>query len=376
MPNSHLVPPASDELEVSLFGPGYGEAIVLHIGEGKWILVDSCIEPNSKLPASLEYLYNLNVDVENAVKLVVATHWHDDHVRGISTIFDNCKSANIAISSALKVDEFRKLATLSSGQTVRRNSGLDEFTRVFQLLETRKQHRVRFNSPKLASADKLLYRDQIGPISETVEAKVFSLSPSDAAILHAQLAFAELLPGEDSQRKRVASPTPNYASVVLWVQVGNHKILLGADLERTVDPKTGWSVILNDSTVVVGQAGVFKIPHHGSENAHHECVWSELVSEKPFAIVSPFCKGGMSLPSPADVKRITHLTPHAYATASAKRRQQKWHDRVVRSFVEEMTRSIQSVHYGWGHVRLRNKIDENNQSWRVELFGDAHALNT
>ena len=37
---SWLEAPAAGELEVSLFGPGFGEALALHIGAGKWILVD------------------------------------------------------------------------------------------------------------------------------------------------------------------------------------------------------------------------------------------------------------------------------------------------------------------------------------------------
>ena len=35
-------PPASDVFEVSIFGPGKGESIVVHIGNGRWIVVDSC----------------------------------------------------------------------------------------------------------------------------------------------------------------------------------------------------------------------------------------------------------------------------------------------------------------------------------------------
>jgi len=44
------VAPAADEIEVTLFGPGYGEAIAVHLGEGAWLLVDSCIDPESKAP--------------------------------------------------------------------------------------------------------------------------------------------------------------------------------------------------------------------------------------------------------------------------------------------------------------------------------------
>jgi hypothetical protein len=372
--NSQFDPPAPDEIEVSVFGPGYGEAIILHLGAGKWILVDSCKDPASGLPAPVKYLHDLNVSLQDAVKLIVATHWHDDHVCGISNVFDECASAEFAISDALRTDEFLQLVGLYRQYTVMRSSGLDEFTRVFELLQARRERGVRFNSPKLASADKLLYRDQIPLGSETVEAYVYALSPSDVSILQAKLAFAELLPREKESKRRVASPTPNYASVVLWIEVGDHKILLGADLQKTPNPKTGWSVILSDSTAVSGRAGVFKIPHHGSENAHHERVWSELLSREPFAIVTSFRRGTKALPSPEDIERITGLTPRAYATAPPGRRRQKWGERVVRDLVRQVTRHIQSVHYGWGHVRLRQKISEKSGFYHIELFGDAYAL--
>jgi hypothetical protein len=60
-------PPEIDELEVSLFGPGFGESIVLHLGDGKWIIVDSCLRPGYELPAPLTYLIQLGIDVDYEV---------------------------------------------------------------------------------------------------------------------------------------------------------------------------------------------------------------------------------------------------------------------------------------------------------------------
>ena len=156
---SHHDPPKLDEIEVSVFGPGYGEAIVLHVGEGKWILVDSCIEPASELPAALGYLHDLDVDVENAVKLIVATHWHDDHICGFGTVLDECKSAAISISSALDIEEFLALPVLYREPVVRRSSGLNEFIQMLRILDARKEQGVRFGSPTLALADRLLFHD-------------------------------------------------------------------------------------------------------------------------------------------------------------------------------------------------------------------------
>ena len=157
MINSQFKAPEQDELEVSVFGPEYGEAILLHMGAGQWILVDSCLDPVSGKPASLQYLQDLNVKVEEAVKLVVATHWHDDHVRGIGTVFSKCQTARFVISDALNNEHFLTLATLCDKSLSMKSSGLDEFIKVFQLLESRKPQHARINPPLWAIADRLLY---------------------------------------------------------------------------------------------------------------------------------------------------------------------------------------------------------------------------
>lgn len=55
-------PPALNEVEISVFGPGYGEAIAVHTGNGNWLLVDSCIDPGSGLPAALRITVQVFVE--------------------------------------------------------------------------------------------------------------------------------------------------------------------------------------------------------------------------------------------------------------------------------------------------------------------------
>lgn len=373
---SELHPPAEDELEVSVFGPGYGEAIALHVGGGMWVLVDSCIEPTTKLPASLHYLTHINVDVDTSVRLIVATHWHDDHIRGISTVLSECNSADLAISIALRNNEFLKLTALYRHQAMMRISGLDEFSRIFQILEARKPNRARFNPPRMAIANRLLLNEEVALPSGKFRATVTSLSPSDAALVQAQMAFAELLPEPGETKRRIPSPSPNHVSVALWIEVGELKLLLGADLENTSDPNTGWSVVLSTSTVANGNAQVFKVPHHGSKDAHSDEVWSELLIEEPFAVVTPYRRGRNFLPSQADVRRLTSLTPNGYLTAPSATRRKSWGNPVVRDMVKQATRAIETVHDKWGFVTLRRKISDPSAHWQVTLVGDAHHLSS
>jgi hypothetical protein len=52
--------------------------------------------------------------------------------------------------------------------------------------------------------------------------------------------------------------------------IGDIALLLGADLEETGEEDTGWSVIVASTERPHGKASIFKIPHHGSETAHHD----------------------------------------------------------------------------------------------------------
>lgn len=363
--------PAPDAIEVSLFGPGYGEAVAVHLGANQWVLVDSCLEPETREPASLHYLRGLGVDVSDAVRLVVITHWHDDHIRGISALFRECTSARLVLSAALRTHEFLTLLALYDQAVVRDSSGLDELVGILNILKN--TNAPRGQPPCFALADRALLRTAITLSHELALAQVFSLSPSDAALLQAQLAFSRLLPTPVSPKKRIASPSQNEAAVALWFQIGGRNLLLGSDVERSNNPRLGWSAILDDSTVVTGRAEAFKVAHHGAESGHDPRVWAERLYPDPLALLSPFRSGGMFLPSPTDLDRIRSLTTNAYLTAPNQRQQHRWNNKVVRDMVRETTRSIQNADYGWGHVRIRSRMSEEAR-WEVDLFGDAMRL--
>ena len=53
MPDIKVDPPSPDELEISLFGPGRGECVVVHLGNNDWLVVDSCLDNTSSQPVAL-----------------------------------------------------------------------------------------------------------------------------------------------------------------------------------------------------------------------------------------------------------------------------------------------------------------------------------
>ena len=119
--------PLSDEVEVSVFGPGVGECIICHLGQSRWLVVDSFLNFESKRPIAIDYLERLNVDISKDVALVVASHWHDDHIRGLAQVVEASEQARFACSAALRSTDF--LAMLETGtniKLVKATSGTDE----------------------------------------------------------------------------------------------------------------------------------------------------------------------------------------------------------------------------------------------------------
>ena len=103
--DNFITAPDLDEIEVSLFGPGYGECILLHVGNNEWFIVDSCIDPISREPVSLSYLQQIGIDPSIAVKQVIVSHWHDDHYRGIAKVVEACSSADFICSESSSISD-------------------------------------------------------------------------------------------------------------------------------------------------------------------------------------------------------------------------------------------------------------------------------
>lgn len=349
-------PPPSDEIEISVFGPGFGESIVAHIGGGEWIVVDSCRSNGSILP--LEYLKQLQVPLDSAVRVVLATHWHNDHIRGLAQIVEQAASAQFYCSQALGSKELSTLTEIWD-ETDHKASPAFEFLKIQQTLE------AAGRSMDFASAHKTLWNRN--------GAEVIALSPSGDSIHRAYQSIASLVNEVAQTRGRSWAPSPNYNSVALWLRVGSVDVLLGADLEET-SPCRGWSVLLDSPVPVPGKASAYKISHHGSHTGDHPAVWSQLLLPAPFAICTPFEKGRVRLPTGADVTRTLQYTPAAFITSVPHDYSRRRRTGTVNRTMLEATRSLKDMNHQPGHVRLRRKIDA-SAPWNVELFGGARLLN-
>lgn len=364
------MPPSSHEAEISIFGPGFGECVVLHFGNGDWGIVDSCLDPTSKRPAALHYLESLQVDVAKSVRFVAATHWHDDHIQGIHLAFQAAKSASFICSGAIRQPDFLEILSSWTGtQFLPGGSGLDELRTV--MLELKKRGLdTKFPAPVLAVSNKILWSRATLPA-----ASVIALSPSDASVLAATTQLKTIDPFPAKMRRRIPDIRPNDASVVLAVQVGEHRVLLGADLEVQTDEALGWRAIVNGLDAGNGNHQGFKVPHHGSSTAHHVDVWNRMLVKDAWAATTPFVNGKVKLPSTEDCQRILSHTPNAYLTAPPRPAKFRDPNRTVEKTVNEVALLVHFTPGKYGHVRMRKEIGtKSDSSWKVELFGNATTM--
>ena len=350
---AETTPPGAGEFELTLFGPGYGEGIVLHVGDGVWVIVDSCIDADGS-PRALSYLESIGLDPAKSVNLIVATHWHDDHIRGLARLVSECNQATFSCAAALSRKEFLAIISVLEPCHLSVNgSGVRELYRVFTGLKEAK------SKPSHAIANRRIFKRGA--------CEVWSLSPSDTSFRGFLRAVGGLVPSEGETKRRIPELSPNDIAVALWIEVGDVAVLLGSDLERR-----GWLEILRSAARPASTASAFKIPHHGSENADEPQVWRRMLDTDPFAVLTPWRRGGRTLPTEPDVRRIISNTTNAYASsartsvvASSKRR-----GRAVDRTIRESGVKLRRLDVSPGAVRLR-KVIHAADPWRVELFGAA-----
>lgn len=361
-------PPRRDEVEVTIFGPGYGECIVIHLGGGKWVVIDSCIDSDTTEPAALSYLRSIGYHPPDAVKMVIATHWHDDHICGMAEIVRVCRDARFCCSSAFTKTEFQSLLEALNGlcHTVS-GSGAHELYRVSVNLEL--TERIM----RIANANKLILRVPAADTVHGLEAVVHSLSPSDDQMRRFIAGLAPLILSARNAR-RARDQSPNHLTVVTWIEIGSLKILCGGDLEETGSPQTGWSAIVASAERPPGRAGIFKVPHHGSETAHLDEVWKEMLVANPFALIAPWTLAGANLPTSDDLERLTGLSERVFLTAMAQS------PKSAKRFPPAVARQLREMNVvlrrepRTGAIRLRGHPEALLSQWSIELRGEAHRV--
>ena len=349
-------PPANDEIELTLFGPGYGEAIAVHLGAKVWLLVDSCIDPGPKRPASLHYLQQIGMNATEHVRAVVASHWHDDHVRGIAQLAEACPSADFFLSAVLNEREATDFLAGYGGSAA--PSQVKGTRELFNVIKARED--------VVPAMHRTLLMD---PMINGRQVKVTALSPTAGAFRQFVAHIAQYLPAVRKPVNHAPDIRPNMAAIALHIDLGNDAILLGADLE---DHKTlGWSAVIADSwSGAKRPSSAYKVAHHGSDTGDCTALWDTLLTQQPVSVLTPFMNGNVKLPSVSDRARVRSRSSDAYISSDASRKPRM--PRPQQDRLKHICNNLAPVNPGFGAVRLRKKLG--TTTWHAELFGSAGQL--
>ncbi|MGE0138503.1 MAG: MBL fold metallo-hydrolase [Ilumatobacteraceae bacterium] len=347
---------------MTILGPGRGECCLVHVGAAEWLIVDSCTTESGQ-PAALAYLDTMGVPYSQ-VRWIVATHWHDDHIRGFADLVAACPNAKVIQSAALESDEFMALAAAAADSLVDGSFGAQEVWRTWTHLVSAGR-----SSPELARSD---YRIHLRQGVDEPSCEVWALSPSGASVAAAIAEFGRALPKIGEPKRAVPRPKRNPSCVVIWVQVGETVALLGADLETSADEAHGWRGIVHSSGRPTGRAHVLKVPHHGSIDAHDEVMWNDLLVPQPKAAVTPFQRGDVRLPRETDRTRIAGLSDAWLTRDSATSRSPRRSNAVERT-IREAVRQIALVSVNPGRVTFRCDAQDPG-NWAVDAPSPAVKL--
>jgi beta-lactamase superfamily II metal-dependent hydrolase len=295
-------------LNLVVFGPGRGEAMVLVLPDGTVGVVDGCREPSS--PATgrgdpvrgfLDSLEAQSPKRPLRLGFVCLTHPHDDHYGGLGRLLGAYKDRIDSVWSVLESGERYAEPLLKYIEANRSGSsrtpdledvkGLQRFLHAISHVTEPRHTEFEYLSRK-----KLLFELKLAqhPL------QVWGCAPLDKDLRRAHEELVQALRTLERGDKPGVSFDPNITSGVLHIKWYKSGILLGGDLVRGKGRYQGWDAVAND---ISGSVQVVKVSHHASAEAHHEALWRRLGAR--LAIVTPFKDAdGTQPPRPEQISRL------------------------------------------------------------------------
>lgn len=350
--NKYLKPPENDQLEITVFGPSYGESIVLYIPTIGWGVIDSCEfkvgMKSVNLP--LEYLNGILPPDSPELAFVILTHPHEDHYKGLDTILKSY-SGKIKRVCWYSGDGLRELKQYICQQKVAGRDVLPGFAEVLNTMQKTKN-----------TGSQIRRLSELTAIVASASASLIALSPSASNIqMYVEKLFKKIpqvgepiLPGDDSEH--------NLISVAILLKYGNVQAILGSDLETTSSKKGGWNAIVNNIDVPDLWASFVKVPHHGSISGYCDKAWEEHCKKnKPIAAITPFVKGNKYLPDESLIKFLENKVENLYLTSSPKFQTNiyKYYKKDIVQSIRSRTRDFKIIEYPdkAGFIRFRFASD-------------------
>ena len=338
-----------DIFQIVLFGKGYGESILIHIGNDNYILIDSFKNPQTNAPIAIDYLLNVGLN-ENAIVGIICSHWDNDHIQGIASIASKIqKPIDVYIPIAQSSRDFERFVTfLQTNNNPEEPYSTSEYINLLKLNEQKKIHIC------YTKAYTLLFPNLLSQMGKD-SASIVALSPSEETVNSFISAIS--LPREKDYIKNIRISNNNISIVTLISRIVDN-VLFGGDLENT---NNDWDIIASNYAFDE-KCHVFKIPHHGSKNAYSEKVWERMI-EKPISIITRF--NPSNLPTEENIDLIKKQSEKVYIIGGESKEDKKTGVK-LKGTESDIRNNIRIIDKKIGLIRLSWK----EKNWKVEKFGE------
>ncbi|HNC37694.1 MAG TPA: MBL fold metallo-hydrolase, partial [Saprospiraceae bacterium] len=315
--------------------------------------------PHTQEPLAIEYLQSINVDL-NHVVLVVCTHWHNDHIRGLAKVLSNCPNAEFSFSAITDLQKFLYLCELDYTKTKKGSiSSTNEFANCMQIINDRGTNYIR------AQSDLVLLNLE----EESIRFELFSLSPSPKTITNFDSEISQLITEFGTRNTAIINRSPNEKSVALYLKFQNHRVILGSDLEIGKSEHEGWRHIVKSSKVIdKNKSELYKIPHHGSKTGYYSDIFNILIKEGSTLKLSPFKGSGLPTDEMLEVY-LGHSSDLYMTSSNIVSKKPKKRDKGIEKIIDRSVVSISELKFMHGIIRSRiNYLDEKS-IYKTEVFG-------
>ena len=250
-----LPPLENDSLAVLVFGPGYGELVLIRVPPSSWMVVDGCGA------GDIDYAVATLAHYRASPSIVVLTHPHDDHSRGLSGVIE-------AATPPDRKETWPRIGmVLPPGNDVAAHSAGYIAGVTIQAIAAIEQ---RWNDSPACRWDV-----NAEDVERLGDATLRVLSPREEVRADQMARWIA--------RRRI---DPNVISTALLLEWRGRRIVLGSDLVE--NPRRGWS----HSLVIdpeLGHHDLLKVPHHGSDAALlDEVLLPRTGATAPSRIITPF----------------------------------------------------------------------------------------
>lgn len=244
-----------DRLCVVVFGPGYGESVVVRTPCGAWLVVDSLRDPTTGINPALRLLRANDAQAS----CLILTHPHEDHAAGFEDLVAGHPGALVGYIEVSGANAFDPLRDPDAERGLRTG---------------RAEHAVAAIRDRWDSDPASRWSLALGDMRMLGEAAIRVLSPHRDAVAEARRKGAEDL---------------NRLSAALAIEWKGVRLVLGADV-----PASQWRRIVRDHpTSAPGEHAGLKVPHHGSQASQHPAL-AEPVDGRPRCwMLTPWSRGRM-----------------------------------------------------------------------------------